>query len=66
MRFANAPMPAQDIFVRNELFAEMVVQFFSPEDNVEKTGAGLNVCHALRPRLPHSDLSPIIEAGAKA
>lgn len=47
-------------------FADMVVQFFSPEDNAEETGAGLNVRHILRPTLPHPDLSPIIEAGAKA
>ncbi len=46
-------------------FADMVVRFFPP-DNTEETGAGLNVIHTLRPTLPHPDLSPIIEAGAKA
>ncbi len=47
-------------------FADMVVRFFPPESNAEETGAGLSVRHALRPTLPHPDLSPIIEAGAKA
>lgn len=47
-------------------FADMVVQFFPPDSNVQETGAGLNVSHTLRPTLPHPDLSPIIEAGSKA
>lgn len=47
-------------------FADMVVHFFPPEENEEETGAGLSVRHTLRPTLPHPDLSPIIEAGAKA
>ncbi len=58
---------ASERYIRPQrTFADMVVQFFSPEDNVEETGAGLNVRHTLRPTLPHPDLSPIIEAGAKA
>ena len=46
-------------------FADMVVRFFPPEDNTEETGAHLNVRHTLRPTLPHPDLTPILEAGAK-
>jgi phosphoribulokinase len=47
-------------------FADMVVRFFPPDNNTKETGAGLNVIHTLRPTLPHPDLSPIIDAGAKA
>ncbi|MBT3556710.1 MAG: phosphoribulokinase [Rhodospirillales bacterium] len=47
-------------------FADMVVHFFPPEENEQETGAGLSVRHTWRPTLPHPDLSPIIEAGAKA
>jgi len=58
---------ASERYIRPQrTFADMVVQFHSPEDNSEETGAGLNVRHTLRPTLPHPDLSPIIEAGAKA
>jgi len=58
---------ASERYIRPQrTFADMVVQFFSPEGNAEETGAGLNVRHTLRPTLPHPDLSPIIEAGAKA
>lgn len=58
---------ASERYIRPQrTFADMVVQFFSPEDNAEETGAGLNVRHTLRPTLPHPDLSPVIEAGAKA
>ena len=46
-------------------FADMVVSFYPPESNSEETGAHLNVRHTLRPTLPHPDLSPILEAGAK-
>ena len=46
-------------------FADMVVNFYPPEGNVEETGAGLNVRHILRPTLPHPDLTPILEAGAR-
>ncbi|MCP5372905.1 MAG: phosphoribulokinase [Hyphomicrobiales bacterium] len=46
-------------------FADMVVRFFPPEDNSEETGAHLHVRHTLRPTLPHPDLTPILEAGAK-
>ncbi len=47
-------------------FADMVVRFFPPESNAEETGARLNVRHTLRPTLPHPDLSPILDAGAKS
>ena len=46
-------------------FADMVVGFYPPEGKVEETGAHLNVRHTLRPTLPHPDLTPILEAGAK-
>lgn len=46
-------------------FADMVVSFHPPHDNAEETGAHLDVSHILRPTLPHPDLSPILEAGAK-
>jgi phosphoribulokinase len=46
-------------------FADMVVNFYPPEGKVEETGARLNVRHTLRPTLPHPDLTPILEAGAK-
>lgn len=60
-------MNASEHYIRPQrTFADMVVQFFPPENNTEETGAGLNVKHTLRPTLPHPDLSPIIEAGSKA
>jgi len=46
-------------------FADIVVQFYPPETNQEETGANLNTRHTLRPTLPHPDLSPILDAGAK-
>ncbi|MBT3239092.1 MAG: phosphoribulokinase [Rhodospirillaceae bacterium] len=46
-------------------FADMVVSFYPPEGRSGETGAHLNVRHSLRPTLPHPDLTPIIEAGAK-
>lgn len=46
-------------------FADMVVNFRPPEDRAEETGAHLDVRFILRPTLPHPDLSPILEAGAK-
>lgn len=47
-------------------FADMVVRFYPPHDNVEEKGARLNVRHTLRPTLPHPDLSPVLDAGAKS
>lgn len=46
-------------------FADMVVSFYPPDKRAQETGANLNVRHTLRPTLPHPDLSPILEAGAK-
>lgn len=46
-------------------FADMVVSFYAPDDRADETGAHLNVRHTLRPTLPHPDLTPILEAGAK-
>jgi phosphoribulokinase len=44
-------------------FADIVVQFYPPEENAEESGAHLNVSHTLRPTLPHPDLSPILQSG---
>jgi len=46
-------------------FADIVVTFYPPETNAKETGAGVNVRHILRPTLPHPDLTPILEAGAR-
>lgn len=47
-------------------FADMVVKFYAPEANAEESGAKLNVRHTLRPTLPHPDLSPVLDVGAKS
>ncbi len=54
-----------DYVLPQRTFADMVVSFYPPEDRADETGAHLNVRHTLRPTLPHPDLSPILEAGAK-
>ncbi len=46
-------------------FADVIVSFLPPEDHPEESGAMLNVRHTLRPTLPHPDLSPILESGAR-
>lgn len=46
-------------------FADMVVTFNPPEGKGEEAGANLNARHTLRPTLPHPDLTPILEVGAK-
>lgn len=46
-------------------FADMVLSFYPPEDNLEETGAKLNARLTLRPTLPHPDLSPVVDMGAK-
>ena len=46
-------------------FADIVVTFYPPAGNAKETGAGINVRHILRPTLPHPDLTPILEAGAR-
>ena len=46
-------------------FADMVVSFYPPKANRDETGARLNVRHTMRPTLPHPNLTPILEAGAK-
>ena len=43
----------------------MKVAFLPPESNADETGAYLNARLTLRPTLPHPDLSPILDAGAK-
>jgi phosphoribulokinase len=54
-----------DFVLPQRTFADMVVSFYAPEGRTQETGAHLNVRHTLRPTLPHPDLSPILEAGAK-
>jgi len=57
---------ARDHFIRPQrTFADIVVRFYPPDNNTEETGAHLNVSHTLRPTLPHPDLTPVLEAGAK-
>jgi phosphoribulokinase len=46
-------------------FADVIVSFMPPEDDPEESGSRLNVRHILRPTLPHPDLSPILETGAR-
>ncbi|WP_142847286.1 phosphoribulokinase [Telmatospirillum sp. J64-1] len=54
-------------FIRPQrTFADMVVSFHPPEHNLDESGARLNVRHVLRPTLPHPDLTPILDAGAKS
>jgi phosphoribulokinase len=47
-------------------FADIVVQFYPPDGHSDETGAHLNVRHTLRPTLPHPDLTPLLDAGAKS
>ena len=54
-----------DFIQPQRTFADMVVNFYPPQSNAKETGAGLNVRHILRPTLPHPDLTPILEAGAR-
>ena len=62
----NRRAEARDKYIRPQrTFADIVVRFFPPDDNSEETGAHLNVTHTLRPTLPHPDLTPVLEAGAK-
>ncbi|MDH4246397.1 MAG: phosphoribulokinase [Deltaproteobacteria bacterium] len=46
-------------------FADIVVNFFPPQNVPEETGANLNVRHLLRPTLPHPDLSPILDLDSR-
>jgi phosphoribulokinase len=46
-------------------FSDIVVNFYPPKSDDSETGAHLDVHHLLRPTLPHPDLSPLIEAGAR-
>ena len=45
-------------------YADMVVNFYPPDDLPDESGRRLNVRHILRPTLPYVDLAPILEAGA--
>jgi phosphoribulokinase len=46
-------------------FADIVINFYPPIEDLEETGAHLNVRHILRPTLPHPDLTPILDSGAR-
>jgi phosphoribulokinase len=51
-------------FIRPQrTFADIVVRFYPPEQDELETGARLNVCHLLRPTLPHPDLNPMLDGG---
>lgn len=54
-----------DFIQPQRTFADMVVRFYPPP-NSDECGAHLNVRHTLRPTLPHPDLSPVLDAGAKS
>jgi phosphoribulokinase len=46
-------------------FADIVINFHPPKCDDAETGAHLDVTHLLRPTLPHPDLTPLIEVGAR-
>jgi phosphoribulokinase len=46
-------------------FSDIVINFHPPKSDDAETGAHLDVSHLLRPTLPHPDLSPLIEVGAR-
>ena len=46
-------------------FSDIVINFYPPKTDDSETGANLDVHHLLRPTLPHPDLSPLIQAGAR-
>jgi phosphoribulokinase len=46
-------------------FSDIVINFHPPRRDDAETGAHLDVRHLLRPTLPHPDLTPLIEAGAR-
>lgn len=56
---------SKDFVAPQRTFADMVVSFQPPENNSAETGAHLDARLTLRPTLPHPDLSPILDAGAK-
>jgi phosphoribulokinase len=43
-------------------FADIVVSFYPPDQDLEESGARLNVREILRPTLPHPDLTTILES----
>lgn len=47
-------------------FADIIVNFFPPPEQMEESGAHLNVRHILRPTLPHPDLTPILGTSAQS
>lgn len=47
-------------------FADLVVNFYPPDDRMQESGSHLSVRHILRPTLPHPDLTPVLVPGAHA
>jgi len=47
------------------VFADIVIQFKRPDGKMGESGARLDVRHILRPTLPHPNLAPLVDAGAK-
>jgi len=47
------------------IFADIVIQFKRPDGQARESGAHLDVRHILRPTLPHPNLAPLVDAGAK-
>ncbi len=46
-------------------FADIVINFRPPAEDLEESGAHLDVRHILRPTLPHPDLTAILEQGVR-
>ncbi|MBB4285390.1 phosphoribulokinase [Roseospira goensis] len=47
------------------VFADIVIQFKRPDGQSQERGRHLDVRHILRPTLPHPNLAPLVDAGAK-
>jgi len=47
------------------VFADIAIQFKRPDGQSAESGARLDVRHILRPTLPHPNLAPLVDAGAK-
>lgn len=60
-----SPQEAARFIQPQRPFADIVVGFHPPDDNVQETGAHLNARHMLRPTLPHPDVTPLLETSAE-
>ncbi|MCW9039680.1 MAG: phosphoribulokinase, partial [Rhodospirillales bacterium] len=52
--------------VPQRTFGDIIVRFYPPDGQSDESGAHLAVRHTLRPTLPHPDLTPVLDAGAKS